>query len=140
MHPTEKRSENQFIIFDDSLVDNINSEDFDVESYQQRGHVLGEATGRGSTYFVQQSDLQCVLRHYRRGGFIANFTRDLYWWSGVYATRSWREWFLLGRLRDRELPVPRAVAARAVRQEPQCRHHAHFRNPITCEGRVSLLN
>lgn len=116
MHPVEKRFENQFIIFDDSLVDDIDSDDFEIESYQSAGNVLGETKGRGATYFVRQNGTQCVLRHYRRGGFMANLSRDRYWWSGVYATRSWREWFLLGRLRERELPVPRAVAARAVRQ------------------------
>jgi 3-deoxy-D-manno-octulosonic acid kinase len=115
MHPTEKRFDNQYIIFDDSLVDDLNSEDFDIDTYRRQGRILGETPGRGSTYFVEQNNLQCVLRHYRRGGFFAGLTRDRYWWSGLYQTRSWREWYLLGRLRERELPVPRAVGARVVR-------------------------
>ena len=116
MHPTEKQIENQYIIYDSSVVDSVNAEDFDIASYQASNAVLGEATGRGTTYFVKNNEVPCVLRHYHRGGMMAKLAKDRYWWTGVYNTRSWREWYLLVKLKDWDLPVPRAIAASAVRQ------------------------
>jgi 3-deoxy-D-manno-octulosonic acid kinase len=115
MNPTEKRNENQYFLFDSTLHEGVTSADFDIEVYQKQAQVLGEATGRGTTYFVSFHELECVLRHYRRGGLMATLSRDKYWWSGLYRSRSFREWYLLAKLKDRDLPVPRAVAARVVR-------------------------
>ncbi len=56
-----------------------------------------------------------VLRHYRRGGLVANLLDDGYLWTGAARTRSFAEWRLLRRLREWELPVPQPVAARYVR-------------------------
>ena len=116
MHPTEKQVENQYIIYDGSVCDDVGAENFDVLSYLASRDVIGEATGRGKTYFVNFNKQPSVLRHYRRGGMVAFFNKDKYWWSGVYNTRSWREWYLLVKLRDWDLPVPRAIAALAVRR------------------------
>ncbi len=115
MHPTEKQLENQYIIYDSSIVDDVGVEEFDIASYKAKNTVLGEASGRGATYFVKHRELSCVLRHYHRGGMMASISKDRYWWTGVYNTRSWREWYLLVKLKDWDLPVPRAIAARAVR-------------------------
>ena len=48
-----------------------------------------------------------MLRHYRRGGFIARFARDRYFWLGEARTRSFAEWRLLAELRRRGLAGPR---------------------------------
>lgn len=56
-----------------------------------------------------------VLRHYRRGGFVAKLSQDSYLWAGASRTRSFKEWRLLAELRRRGLPVPAPVAARYVR-------------------------
>ena len=116
MHPTEKQLKNQYIIFDSSTCDDVNAENFEITSYLATRDVVGEALGRGKTYFVNYNKLPCVLRHYHRGGMIASFNKDKYWWSGIYNTRSWREWYLLVKLRDWDLPVPKAVAALATRR------------------------
>lgn len=115
MHPTEKHSENQYIIYDSSIVDDINATDFDIATYRNANAVEGEASGRGTTYFLSREEMPAVLRHYQRGGMMASLTQDRYWWGGVYKTRSWREWYLLVKLKDWDLPVPRAIAANAVR-------------------------
>lgn len=115
MHPTEKQLENQYIIYDSSIVEDVAEKDFDITSYRASNAVLGEASGRGTTYFVKRENVPCVLRHYHRGGMMAKLTKDRYWWSGIYNTRSWREWYLLVKLKDWDLPVPRAIAASAVR-------------------------
>ncbi len=56
-----------------------------------------------------------VLRHYRRGGFMAKLSRDSYVWSGARRTRSFAEFRLLAELRRRGLPVPAPVAAHYAR-------------------------
>jgi len=116
MNPTEKRIKNQYFIFDSALPEAIGAGDFDITRYQASGRVIGQAQGRGSAYFVQLQGRECVLRHYHRGGMIARLLNDRYWWSGLYRTRAWQEWFLLGQLRKRELPVPTVVAARVCKQ------------------------
>jgi 3-deoxy-D-manno-octulosonic acid kinase len=42
---------------------------------------------------------------------VARFSRDTYLWKGAERTRSFREFRLLGTLRERGLPVPTALAA-----------------------------
>lgn len=115
MHPTEKQIENQYIIYDSSLLEEVKPADFNINTYQQANAVVGEATGRGTTYFVNYQGSAAVLRHYKRGGMMASISKDRYWWSGVYGTRSWREWYLLVKLKDWDLPVPRALAASVER-------------------------
>jgi len=56
------------------------------------------------------------LRHYRRGGLVAHFVDDRYFWFGLAQTRAWREWHLLAELWKKKLPVPQPVAARVLRQ------------------------
>ncbi len=57
-----------------------------------------------------------VLRHYRRGGMIANVLGDRYLWTGAGRTRGFAEFRLLAALRARGLPVPTPVAARYRRK------------------------
>jgi 3-deoxy-D-manno-octulosonic acid kinase len=73
------------------------------------------AGGRASIAIVNSGAERWVLRHYRRGGFIARISRDRYLWLGESRTRSFAEWRLLAELRRRGLPVPAPVAARYVR-------------------------
>ena len=67
--------------------------------------------GRGSAWFVRTDAGQAVLRHYRRGGVVARFSRETYLWSGAARTRSFCEFRLLQALRERGLPVPTPLAA-----------------------------
>ena len=52
-----------------------------------------------------------MLRHYRRGGVVARFSRETYLWGGAERTRSFREFRMLQALRARGLPVPTPLAA-----------------------------
>ncbi len=67
--------------------------------------------GRGAAWFVRTDAGDGVLRHYRRGGVVARFSRDVYLWNGAERTRSFREFRLLRALRERGLPVPVPLAA-----------------------------
>ena len=71
--------------------------------------------GRGSAWYVLVLGLPAVLRHFRRGGLIARLVRDLYIWTGVSRTRSFREFETLASLHADGLNVPRPVAAMACR-------------------------
>jgi 3-deoxy-D-manno-octulosonic acid kinase len=52
-----------------------------------------------------------VLRHYRRGGFMARISEDRYWWSEEDRVRSFSEWRLLHYLSQLGLNTPKPVVA-----------------------------
>lgn len=62
--------------------------------------MLGSATGRGTTWFVQLQQTQGALRHYRRGGLFGKLVADSYGFTGWEKTRSYQEFMLLNHLRD----------------------------------------
>jgi 3-deoxy-D-manno-octulosonic acid kinase len=103
------------ILYDASRLRKPGAEVFDVEHWRAQGSLQEIAGGRASIAVVGTGAERWVLRHYRRGGFIARFSRDRYLWLGESRTRSFAEWRLLAELRRRGLPVPAPVAARYVR-------------------------
>jgi 3-deoxy-D-manno-octulosonic acid kinase len=103
------------ILYDASRLRKPAAEVFDVEHWRAQGSLQEIAGGRASIAIVGTGAERWVLRHYRRGGFIARFSRDRYLWLGESRTRSFAEWRLLAELRRRGLPVPAPVAARYVR-------------------------
>jgi len=84
---------------------------FDPDYWAARGELSAVAGGRGSAWFVGSTDHPWVLRHYRRGGFMARISQDQYWWHGEERVRSFAEWRLLLELSQRGLLVPKPVAA-----------------------------
>lgn len=84
---------------------------FDPDHWYARNAVTGTATGRGTTWFVQDGDQHMVLRHYRRGGLLAPLLGDRYLRQPEASTRAMREFRLLAMMRDAGLPVPRPCAA-----------------------------
>ena len=88
---------------------------FDPEFWRSRGELSEAARGRGSAWFIASGTRQWVLRHFRRGGFIARLSRDGYVWRGEDGVRAFAEWRLLELLSRRGLPVPKPVAARYQR-------------------------
>ena len=103
------------ILYDTSRLRKPGAEVFDVEHWRRQGALQEMAGGRASIAIIGAGAERWVLRHYRRGGFIARFSRDRYFWRGESRTRSFAEWRLLAELRRRGLPVPAPVAARYVR-------------------------
>jgi 3-deoxy-D-manno-octulosonic acid kinase len=84
---------------------------FDPNYWCARDELSAVSGGRGSAWFVGTASLPLVLRHYRRGGFIARLSADRYWWSGEDRVRAFAEWRLLHYLAQRGLRVPKPVAA-----------------------------
>ncbi|MAK54854.1 MAG: 3-deoxy-D-manno-octulosonic acid kinase [Pusillimonas sp.] len=67
--------------------------------------------GRQSAWFVQGPFGSAVLRHYRRGGWVAKISADRYFWQGAQATRSMAEFTMLHEMTRLGLPVPEPLAA-----------------------------
>ena len=103
------------ILYDASRLRKPGAELFDVEHWRAQGSLQEIAGGRASIAIVDTGAERWVLRHYRRGGFMARLSRDRYLWLGASRTRAFAEWRLLAELGRRGLPVPAPVAARYVR-------------------------
>ena len=106
---------NGAILYDSARVEKPSDELFTPEYWQARDAVTARGGGRGGVYFIRDERRHWVLRHYRRGGLIAKFITDRYWWSGAEQTRAFCEWRLLYELRQKAFPVPAPVATRYVR-------------------------
>ncbi len=103
------------MLYNASLVSNVTPAWFDPNHWQSLGAIEGYAQGRGAALFIKANARRLVLRHYRRGGLIAQFSPDRYVWRDEDATRPFREWQLTYRLHRAGLPVPAPIAARYVR-------------------------
>jgi 3-deoxy-D-manno-octulosonic acid kinase len=84
---------------------------FEPSFWAGRGQLAEVTGGRGSAWFIG-GDACWVLRHSRRGGWIARWSRDRYLWAGERRVRTFAEWRLLALLAGRGLPVPTPIAAR----------------------------
>ncbi|MGC1388391.1 MAG: 3-deoxy-D-manno-octulosonic acid kinase [Steroidobacteraceae bacterium] len=85
---------------------------FEPQFWASRGELAAAGTGRGAVWFIASGSRSWVLRHYRRGGFMARISLDRYLWSGEPRVRAFAEYRLLARLAARGLPVPVPIAAR----------------------------
>jgi 3-deoxy-D-manno-octulosonic acid kinase len=85
---------------------------FDSAFWAERGEITAAGSGRGSAWFVRFGARDWVLRHYRRGGFIAHLSSDRYLWAGEPRVRAFAEYRLLARLSGSGLAVPRPIGAR----------------------------
>ncbi|MDR9437533.1 MAG: 3-deoxy-D-manno-octulosonic acid kinase [Thiohalophilus sp.] len=110
-----KQYENRFVLYDREVFADPDLIGFTSEAWAQHDAITGFAEGRGTTFFVNYYELELALRHYHRGGLIARWSADRYLWTGLNSNRAWRELHLLQTLRERNLPVPRPVAAQVIR-------------------------
>lgn len=100
------------MLYDASRIGNLTPASFDPSHWRARGEIEGESRGRGAVQFIGTQGRRWVLRHYRRGGFMARLLPDRYLWSGEAAARPFAEWQLTYHLHRAGLPVPAPVAAR----------------------------
>lgn len=89
---------------------------FERAWWEARGALRHGDGGRGGVAFVDTPAGACVLRHFRRGGWVAPLLGDRYLWRGRDRTRGFAEFRLLARLVRQGLPVPAPVAARYRRR------------------------
>lgn len=107
--------DNQTIWYDETLLKEDPKQVFDAEFWQNTGKVIGNAQGRGTTWFVQTETIEAALRHYRRGGLFGKLVEDSYLFSSWEKTRSYQEFQLLNTLIEAGVNVPRPIAARAIK-------------------------
>jgi 3-deoxy-D-manno-octulosonic acid kinase len=95
-----------------SLLESAGDAWFEPEFWLAKGSAEPVPAGRGSAWFLQTAGERWVLRHYRRGGFMARISADRYCYLGEWLVRAFREWRLLAFAAAQGLPVPQPVAAR----------------------------
>lgn len=100
------------MLYDAARVGNAEAGWFEADWWTRRGRVRASTEGRGQTLFIDADGRQLVLRHYRRGGWMARLSADRYWWDQEATTRSFAEMYLLYVMRQAGLPVPVPLAAR----------------------------
>ena len=114
----ELKKGHQLILYDGSLGD-IDPDSwpdlFEPAFLEDKGLADSRAGGRGQVYFFSRGELKLVLRHYRRGGLLGKIISDSYLGLSVPGSRPFREWRLLKKLYELNLPVPRPAAARLSR-------------------------
>jgi 3-deoxy-D-manno-octulosonic acid kinase len=115
MTPKIQHTGKDYILYDADKLGNAAGLSFERNTLVERGAILGAAEGRGTTLFIQHNGMDMALRHYHRGGLIAKFLSDQYFWTGLKHTRAWREWHLLATLHEEGLSVPEPIAARVSR-------------------------
>jgi len=89
---------------------------FDIDYWKLQKAVTGQSRGRNVTWFIGHKHGEWVLRHYYRGGMVAQFIKDKYLFSGITKTRCYRELVLLEQMYQQGLPVPKPIAARVQRK------------------------
>jgi 3-deoxy-D-manno-octulosonic acid kinase len=102
-----------------ALVQELDATDaiFDPGFWRSRGELSPVFGGRGAAWFIATQGRQWALRHYRRGGWIAQRSNlDQYVWMGESRVRAFAEWRLLALLFNRRFPVPKPIAARYQRR------------------------
>jgi len=100
-----------FVLCHSARVEALRADWFDRDLWRAKGARVHTSTGR-ATVLIGEVDAEVwVLRHYCRGGFVARFIDDHYWWFGLERTRAFREWRLLDKLVEWGLPAPEPIAA-----------------------------
>lgn len=112
MNCVELLQEDARILTDEVHASHVKSAWFEADWWAAAGAMRRSAPGRGSAWFVGFPPEQWVLRRYLRGGLVRHISSSRYWFTGLSATRAWREFHLLADLHNKGLPVPKPVAAR----------------------------
>ncbi len=106
------------IVYDGRSGRKITAAMFSPDYWRKRDAVVGQASGRGITLFVDADEEHWVLRPYRRGGLFGRLVQRFYLFTGRLRTRCFREFQVLARLHEMGKPVPRPVAAWFERTGP----------------------
>lgn len=106
-----KRADGRYaLLFDANQFPHPTEHQFSPSGYVDAQPVSGQG-GRGGAWYVQTSAGPAVLKHYRRGGLLAKFIHNKYFFLGTARTRSFKEFQLLQNLAERGLPVPKPLLA-----------------------------
>lgn len=110
-----KHNEQHYWHYDSDCFTEISAELFEASYWQAKNAVIGQESGRGTTWFLQHNDHQLVLRHYLRGGMMRHISHDRYVFGSIQKTRSMAEFTILNALLKKGLPVPKPAAAQVIK-------------------------
>lgn len=102
--------ENAVMRYNESYIQSPSFTLFDPAAPHSNAVAVGQG-GRQAAWFIEGAFGRAVLRHYRRGGMVARFSKDRYLWQGAEATRSMAEFRILSSMHAAGLAVPRPLAA-----------------------------
>ncbi|KGR34520.1 3-deoxy-D-manno-octulosonic-acid kinase [Vibrio campbellii] len=103
---------NTHVWYDECLVTEPIESLFEINYWRSCNAIVGNASGRGTTWFIKLQSTIAALRHYHRGGLLGKIVRDQYLFLGLERTRSYAEFVLLQKLRSAGVNVPRPIAAK----------------------------
>lgn len=109
--PIHQQGEQGAIVFDTRLWQQADSVFFDPRHYGEAAKPVSGKGGRGAAWFVHGPFGDAVLRHYRRGGWVAKISHERYFWRDEASVRSIHEFRFMQNLCEKNLPVPKPVAA-----------------------------
>jgi len=105
--------------YDATIFPDIRTDYFGASYWESLNKIIGQESGRGTTYFIEHSNgssqYDLVLRHYLRGGLMSKLSKDNYLFKNLDNCRSISEFDILLELNNRSLPVPRPIAAQVRR-------------------------
>ena len=134
------------IVFDPTRLRQAEPAMLEPDFWGARAAPVSGQGGRGAAWFVSGAGGESVLRQYRRGGLMANFSRDAYLWLGEARVRSVAEFRLLGAMQAEGLPVPTPLlagyrreglfyrAAILIERIPQVRALADWLGPLAMQA------
>jgi 3-deoxy-D-manno-octulosonic-acid transferase len=103
---------------------------FEPVHYPDQNQALATGSGRGQAHRVAHEGQSWVIRHYRRGGWVAKFNADQYPAVQTHDSRAMQEFSLLREMHSRGLPVPQPVGARCARSMPWMGSWSRYRADI----------
>ncbi|HEV7123637.1 MAG TPA: 3-deoxy-D-manno-octulosonic acid kinase [Rhodanobacter sp.] len=116
MHERMRQDAGSAILWDAATLPQVDAAWFVPGYWRERGALRVQAGGRGGVAVIESPVGECVLRHYRRGGFFRTAMGDRYLWTGADRSRPFREFRLLTEIIRLGLPGPVAIAARFHRR------------------------
>lgn len=106
----EQAVENGVMRYDAKVIASPDTRIFDPAFPSLQAQPVAEG-GRNAAWYIRCEGREGVLRHYRRGGWVARVSHDRYLWTGIRGVRSLNEFDILRSLYEAGLPVPRPYAA-----------------------------
>ncbi len=111
MKPVTIKAASSHIVYDADVLSAPQPALFETGYWRDQQALEGSAPGRGSASFVRMGTGSAVLRRYLRGGWVARWNRDRYWYTGLARSRPFAEFELLRRMTADGLRVPTPLAA-----------------------------
>ncbi len=106
--------ENVYIQYDSNTFSNFSSNLFNIDYISKNRLIKSTIKGRATVFELEYENKKYILKHYVRGGFIANISYDKYLFTSLLTTRCLKEYNFLNKLHKKGLPVPKPVAIQVI--------------------------